>query len=178
MSIDNQQENATPEYKTRSQSGVSAHKVVYTGVFTAIYFVIFFAIGMLGFFGPQFMLVSGPLAFLIEGTIIILMLNKIKSFGALTALGIIIGLLMLLTGHSWTTLLFTTVMAFLGDLLAWTGRYVNRGRIFSLMLFCSCGTSARGSQFSTLPTLISLISPARWGKNMQTRCRLSLLRRS
>ncbi|WP_455952671.1 MptD family putative ECF transporter S component [Arcanobacterium haemolyticum] len=128
MSIDNQQENATPEYKKRSQSGVSAHKVVYTGVFTAIYFVIFFAIGMLGFFGPQFMLVSGTLAFLIEGTIIILMLNKIKSFGALTALGIIIGLLMLLTGHSWTTLLFATVMAFLGDLLAWTGRYVNRGK--------------------------------------------------
>lgn len=80
---------------------------------------------MLGLFGPQFMFVSAPLSFLIEGAVIILMLNKIRSFGALTILGIIVGLLMMLTGHAWTTLIFTILTSFLADLVAKSGSYTN-----------------------------------------------------
>lgn len=112
-----------PQLRTRSAAGTNAQKIVYIGVFTAIYFVIFFAIGMLGFFGPQFMFISAPLSFLIEGTVIILMLNKIRSFGALSILGIIVGALMMLTGHPWTTLLLTVSTSLLGDLVAKSGNY-------------------------------------------------------
>lgn len=115
-----------PMLKDRSASGSTAQKVVYTGVFTAVYFVIFFSIGMLGFFGPQFMLISSPLTFLIEGTVIILMLNKVRSFGALTSLGIIVGLLTMLTGHPWTTFVMICVTAFVGDLVAKSGEYRNQ----------------------------------------------------
>ncbi|WP_239519500.1 MptD family putative ECF transporter S component [Arcanobacterium phocisimile] len=124
-----------PELRTRSASGTNAQKIVYTGVFTAIYFVVFFAIGMLGFFGPQFMFVSAPLALLIEGTVIVLMLNKIRSFGALTILGIIVGLLMMLTGHAWTTLAFTVVASFLADLVAKSGNYTDEKKnIFAYVI--------------------------------------------
>ncbi|QJC22135.1 MptD family putative ECF transporter S component [Arcanobacterium buesumense] len=114
-----------PALTTRSASGTNAQKIVYIGVFTAIYFVVFFTIGMLGFFGPYFMFISIPLSLLIEGTVIVLMLNKIRAFGALSILGIIVGLLMMLTGHAWTTLVFTTLTSFIADLVAKSGNYVN-----------------------------------------------------
>ncbi|WP_067782704.1 MptD family putative ECF transporter S component [Actinomyces vulturis] len=114
-----------PALTARSQSATTAQKVMYTGVFTAVYFVIFFALGMLGFFGPQFMFVSGPLAFLLEGTGIMVFFSKVRSFGALTALGTIIGILMVLTGHAWTTLVLSVLMALIADLLARSGQYVN-----------------------------------------------------
>lgn len=112
-----------PAYVERSAGGTTAHKVVYTGVFTAVYYVVFFVIGMLGFFGPQFMLVSAPLTFLIEGTVIVLLLSKVRSFGALTTLGIIVGIGMVLTGHPWTVLGVIALTATAGDLVAKAGDY-------------------------------------------------------
>ena len=117
-----------PELKERSAAGSTAQKVVYTGVFTAVYFVTFFAIGMLGFFGPQFMFISAPLAILVNGTVIILMLNKVRSFGALTTLGVIVGILMMFTGHAWTTLAMITATALIADLIAKSGGYRDQNK--------------------------------------------------
>ncbi|XCB29456.1 MptD family putative ECF transporter S component [Arcanobacterium hippocoleae] len=159
-----------PELTARSESGVAAHKIVYTGVFTAIYFVVLFAIGMLGFFGPQFMLISFPLVWLINGTVIILMLNKIRSFGALTFLGIIIGSLMVLTGHAWTTLASTILTSLIADLLSRSGNYTNSVKnIFSYGILQLWYIGPLLPIFMLqIPT--TLISPGKWGKHMLIRC--------
>ncbi|MFC7579853.1 MptD family putative ECF transporter S component [Schaalia naturae] len=108
--------------------GLSARSLVTIGVFTAIYFVVMFGTGMLGLIGPAVQFVGFLLGALINGTVLMLFMVKTPVMGAMTVLGAVVGLLMLLTGHFWATLLFTTVLGAAADLIVRSGGYRSRSR--------------------------------------------------
>ena len=124
-----------------SGSGVTkARSAVTIGAFTAVYFVLMWCSGMLGFFGPAFMFVGGVVSLVLNGPVVMLMMVRSRMFGTLTIMGGIVGLLMVLTGHAWVTVLVTLVLGLLGDLIARGGGYVSAPRnIAAYMLFSLWG---------------------------------------
>lgn len=121
---------------------LSAKNLVTIGVFSAVYFVIMFAGGMMGIMGPQFILVGALLAGFINAIVMMLYLVRAKTVGALTITGLLCGLLMVLTGHSWFAILFGTLFGFIGDQVAASGDFVNRSRnILGYAVFTLWGIS-------------------------------------
>lgn len=96
--------------------------LINVGVFTALYFVIMFASGMLGFipilflFLPLYMPVISAIPFM-------LFLTKVKKFGMVTIMSIILGFLMFVTGHTWVPIVSTTVCGVLADFIFKAGEY-------------------------------------------------------
>lgn len=98
------------------------------GVFSAIYFVIVFGSGMIGLAGPAFMFVGFIISLLINGTVVMLYLAKTPVFGALTIMGFITAVLMVLTGHVWYMIIFALIMGAIGDAIVRSGRSRSRWR--------------------------------------------------
>ncbi|QWW19401.1 MptD family putative ECF transporter S component [Schaalia sp. 19OD2882] len=113
-----------------------ARTLINIGVFTALYFVVMFGTGMLGLIAPGAQIVGFLVGSLVNGTIIMLFMVKARAFGSMTLLGTVVGLLMVLTGHFWATLVITPVLGLVADaLIAWGG-YRNRWmNIFGFALF-------------------------------------------
>ena len=70
------------------------------GIFSSIYFVIVFLIAMLGFI-PIFLPLLAVLVPILGGIPFMLFLTRVKKFGMIWIMSIIMGLLMMLTGMSW-----------------------------------------------------------------------------
>ena len=96
--------------------------LIRVGIFTAIYFVIFFATGMLGYIPILFILLP-VLAPIITGIPFMLFLTKVKKFGMVTIFGVLLGLLMFATGHTWVPLGAGIVLGLLADLIFKAGKY-------------------------------------------------------
>ena len=86
------------------------------GIFTVIYFFITSAVAMLGVM-PIFIPLTAVLVPLVGGIPMMLYFSKVKKFGMVTILGVLIGLLMLLTGMGYFSILTGLVAGFLADLL-------------------------------------------------------------
>lgn len=96
--------------------------LINVGIYTAIYFVIIFVIAMLGYI-PIFMpllCVFGPL---IGGIPFMLYLTKVKKFGMILITSILLGILMLLTGMGYYTLIVGTVSGLIAELIYRSGNY-------------------------------------------------------
>lgn len=98
--------------------------LINVGIFTAIYFVCFFATGMLGYI-PIFMVLLPLFCPLVAGIPFALYLTKVKKFGMVTITGIILGILMFVTGHPWPALLSGAVFGLLADLIMKSGGYTS-----------------------------------------------------
>jgi energy-coupling factor transport system substrate-specific component len=96
--------------------------LITVGVFTAIYFVLFFAMGMLGYIPILFALIPLVLP-IICGVPFMLFLTKVDKFGMVTIMGSLIGILMVLTGHTYMPLIFGFVFGLLADLIFMIGKY-------------------------------------------------------
>ena len=101
---------------------IQVKDLIRIGIFTAIYYVIFFACGMLGYIPILFVLLPVFIPF-VTGIPFMLFLSKTKKFGMVTIMGILLGLLMFATGHTWVPVLTGTVFGLLGDLIFKAGRY-------------------------------------------------------
>ncbi|PID53102.1 MAG: permease [Micrococcales bacterium] len=112
-----------PAKTERSNLGLNTRDLINVGVFTAVYFVVMFGLGMLGLINPLVMFVGHALALIANGVVVSLFLARVPKFGAMTTLGVIIGLLMVVTGHYWGTLVFSGLVALVGDLIARSGNY-------------------------------------------------------
>lgn len=97
--------------------------LITVGVFTAMYFVVFFGFGMLGFFGPAVHAVGIVLGSLANGIVFALYITRIRKPGMIFLTGIISSLLMVLTGHAWTTLVTAAVFSILAEIVLARGRY-------------------------------------------------------
>lgn len=107
----------------RTSAGLSPRNLINIGVFTAIYFVITYVSGMLGFFNPFMMFVGWVVGILLNGTVIMLFLARTPVFGALTIPYTVVGLLMVLSGHVWYTVLGAALLGFTADLVANSAHY-------------------------------------------------------
>lgn len=106
----------------------AAKDLINVGIFTALYFVIFFATGMIGYV-PVLMLVVPFLCPLLAGTPFMLFLTRVSKFGMITTMGIILSVLMLVTGHSWPVIITGVVFSTLADAVMYSGKYHAWGRI-------------------------------------------------
>ena len=97
--------------------------LITVGVFTAMYFVVFFGFGMLGLFGPAVHAVGIVLGSLANGIVFALYITRIRKPGMIFLTGIISSLLMVLTGHAWTTLVTAAVFSILAEIVLARGRH-------------------------------------------------------
>ncbi len=86
------------------------------GVFTALYFIVVFVVACLGYI-PIFMVIMPFLAPIFAGIPLMLYFSKIKHFGMLTVSGIIISLIMFVTGHPWPIFAFTIGAALVSEII-------------------------------------------------------------
>ena len=70
------------------------------GIFTAIYFIVIFAAASIGFI-PIFIPLISVIVPLVGGIPMMLFFSKIKKFGMLTICGLLLGVIMLLTGMGY-----------------------------------------------------------------------------
>ena len=86
------------------------------GIFTAIYFVVIMALAMLGFI-PIFMPTYSVLMPLCGGIPFMLFLTKVKKFGMVYIMTILMGILMWLTGMSYYALIIGLVTGLICELI-------------------------------------------------------------
>lgn len=124
---------------TTNTARISAKDLINTGIFTVLYGVIVFAVAMLGFI-PIFIPLLSVLCPLIGGIPFMLFLTRIKKFGMITIMGVLIGLIMLLGGMGVWALPTGLVFGLLADLIARSGGYASAKKsvlahgVFSLWL--------------------------------------------
>ncbi|QOX65986.1 MptD family putative ECF transporter S component [Anoxybacterium hadale] len=101
---------------------MNAKDLINVGIFTAIYFVIFFVTGMVGYI-PVMMLAIPFLCPLTAGVPFMLFLTRVRKFGMVTIMGILLAILMLVFGHPWPCIITGIVFPLAGDLILRNGNF-------------------------------------------------------
>ena len=96
--------------------------LINVGIYTAIYAVITFAIAMLGYI-PIFMPLLCIIGPIVAGIPFMLFLTKVKKFGMILIMSILMGILMLLTGMGYYSLIIGIVSGLLAELVYKSGKY-------------------------------------------------------
>lgn len=112
------------------------------GIYSAIYFVIVFAIAMLGMVPILYpmLVVFCPL---IGGIVFMLFLTKVKKFGMIWIMSVLMGLLMLVCGMGVYPLIVSVVTGLLAELIYRSGNYQSATKailthgVFSLWIFAN-----------------------------------------
>lgn len=105
--------------KTKKLNGKD---LINVGIFTAIYFVVIMALAMLGFI-PIFMPTYSVLMPLFGGIVFMLFLTKVKKFGMVLIMSILMGILMWLTGMSYYALIVGTISGLIAEWMLKSGKY-------------------------------------------------------
>lgn len=96
--------------------------LITVGIFSVIIIVLIFIFGMLGYV-PILMLGLPIIAALICGIPYMLFLTRVNKFGMVTLMGLILGIVMFLSGHTWVPILVFTLCAFIADCILKMGNY-------------------------------------------------------
>ena len=97
------------------------------GLFTAIYCaasIVIFMLGFIPFFLP-FYTVFIPV---FSGIVFMLFLTKVRKFGMILLMGILLGLIMLLTGMSFYALIVGSICALISEFIYRSGSYKSAGK--------------------------------------------------
>lgn len=114
--------------------------LITVGIYSAIYYVIMFAVAMLGMIPFLFPMLA-VIVPLVGGVVFMLFLTKVKKFGMIWIMSIIMGILMLLSGMGVYSLIIGIFSGLAAELIYRSGRYgsVARGvlahAVFSLWIF-------------------------------------------
>ena len=92
------------------------------GIFSAIYFVVVMVFAMLGFI-PVFMPLLAVLVPIVGGIPFMLFLTKVKKFGMILIMSIIMGIMMILTGMGFFTVIVSAVTGLCAELIYKSGHY-------------------------------------------------------
>ncbi len=96
--------------------------LITVGIFSVIMVVLIFLFGMLGYI-PILMLALPIIAALICGVPYMLFLTRVSKFGMVTLLGLVLGIVMFLSGHTWVPIVIFTLFAFIADCILKMGNY-------------------------------------------------------
>lgn len=106
-----------------ARSTTLTRDLISVGVFTALYFVVMAVVGQLGAMIPIGQ-VLGPFYIpIICGIPFMLFLTRVQRFGLIFAMGVIVGLLFLVTGQSWVATVLGIVLGLVADVIARAGHY-------------------------------------------------------
>lgn len=117
----------TPDVAPSGMRPSLTRDLITVGVFTALYFVILAVGGQLGALTPITQVLAPFYLPILCGIPFMLFLTRVKRFGLITAMGWIVGLLLLLTGMPITVLPIAFVLAVVADLIARAGGYKRWG---------------------------------------------------
>ncbi|MDR1710740.1 MAG: MptD family putative ECF transporter S component [Propionibacteriaceae bacterium] len=102
---------------------LSVKDLINVGIFTLLYIVVLVVLGQLGALLPLTQ-VLGPLYIPFAcGIPFMLFLTRVKSFGMVSIMGILVGLLLLLTGQSYWGLILSVILGPAADLVFRAGGY-------------------------------------------------------
>lgn len=96
--------------------------LITVGIFAVIMIVVIFIFGMLGYI-PILMIGLPIISALVCGIPFMLFLTRVSKFGMVTLLGLILGLVMFLSGHTWIPILVFTLCALIADVIIKMGDY-------------------------------------------------------
>lgn len=99
---------------------LTTRDLINIAVFSVVYFVLMYATGMVGFFGPAFMFVGWIIGIVLNGVVTMLLLARVPKIGALTLLGLLVGIGMV-PGHTIWILVAAPLIGFGADLIARAG---------------------------------------------------------
>lgn len=119
-----------------STNKLMVRDLVTTGIFSALY-LIFMMIGS-GIFAPNPVLtfLMPCAAALVTGPIFLLLIAKVPKHGALIILGVLLGLILFVTGMYWLWAVACIVCGILADLIAGIGKFKNlKLNILSFVIF-------------------------------------------
>ena len=103
----------------------SVKDLINIGIFTVLYVLVIAIFGQLGALVPITQ-VLGPLYIpIFAGIPFMLFLTRVKHFGMVTIMGLLVGLLILATGQSYWVLVVAIVCAPLADWIMMTGQYTS-----------------------------------------------------
>lgn len=106
------------------------------GIYAAIFCVIMTIISMLGYI-PIMMPMLAVLCPLIGGIPMMLFYTKVKKFGMITIISVIIGIYLFITGMGPWPILFAAVFGVLADIIAKSGNYESKKKtILSYATMC------------------------------------------
>lgn len=114
--------------------------LINVGIFTAIYFVIVFSVAMLGYI-PIFMPLLAVIVPIVGGIPFMLFLTKVKKFGMILIMSLIMGVMMLLTGMGYYAILVGCVSGCIAEWIYKSGNYQSSAKavltsgVFSIWLW-------------------------------------------
>ena len=104
---------------------LSGKDLINIGIYAAIYLVIMTAVSMLGFI-PIMMPMLSVLCPLFGGITMMLFFTKVKKFGMITIITLIIGAFLWVTGMGYWPFIFGIICGVLADLVAKSGNYASK----------------------------------------------------
>lgn len=121
---------------TVSKQNLSIKDLVVTGIFSALFFVMTMIGGI--FFAPNPVLtfLLPPAVALLTGPVYLLLIAKVPKHGPILILGILMGLLMFVTGMYWLWSVAYVVLAIVAELISGAGKFNNmKLNIMGFMIF-------------------------------------------
>lgn len=120
----------------KSNNKLKGKELINIGIYAAIYCVIMMCIAMLGYIPilMPMLCVIGPI---ILGVPMMLFYTKVRKFGMISILTIVVGIFLCVTGMGIWPVLFSIVFGVLADLIAKSGGYASvKKTILSYGTFC------------------------------------------
>lgn len=111
----------------RSFRTIDAKDLINLGLFTVLYFILVIAASMLGFI-PIFIPLLAVICPFIGGIPFMLYLTRVKKFGLISLMGLLMGILMLVGGMGPWSILTGAVFGLLADLTLQSGDYASASR--------------------------------------------------
>ncbi|WP_305557710.1 MptD family putative ECF transporter S component [Methanobrevibacter sp. V74] len=96
--------------------------LITVGIFSVMLTVVIFIFGMLGFI-PGIMVALPIIIALVCGIPYMLFITRVSKFGMVTLMGLILGIVMFLSGHTWVPLIIFTSSALIADCILKMGNY-------------------------------------------------------
>lgn len=106
------------------------------GIFGTIYMVVMAILGVAGAAAPGLVFGTMVVAAFVNGTVFMLYLTRVDRFGMVVMLALIMSLIMIAIGRSWTTVLTALVFGLLTELILALTKYRNTvANIFAYAVF-------------------------------------------
>lgn len=106
-----------------NENRLSVKDLVTSGIFTALFFVFTMVGGVLFAPNPILTYVMPFAATLLTGPVYLLLVGKVSKHGPIIILGVIMGLMMFITGMYWMWSVFYVLLAIVADLISGLGQF-------------------------------------------------------
>lgn len=123
-----------------NQNKLKGKDLINLGIYGALYCVIMTAVSMLGFF-PVMLVLLPVIAPLFCGIPMMLFMTKVKKFGMVTIMAIIVGVFLMITGMGYWPLILGIICGLIADFICKSGDYKSAKKtviangVFHIMIF-------------------------------------------